>query len=518
MSKLSDFLSPQGGSGANSIFQLKASSIGVNQGDLVAISSDGYGYTVQTTDYGSVPAVGQIIAQTTVGSGCFPVSAQALPSPIIRNSDGTFIVAAPNASSIGLSLYKYSVSGSLLASASLETAGGASNVQLLQLSNGNVAVTYQISSVNKTTFAIFTTALVQVVAKTLIDGGTNAPEMAACALTGGGFALVYSPNTAGLRIAVYSNTGAAVKAPTTIVAATTNYFPNIVALSNGGFAVVYFQGTAGTYYAVYDASGNQVTAPTQLAGSGGGFPPRISAINGFFATVEQNGVGVYYTRVFSNAGVQQGTPFSSGYPALAIVNDGIQFWLGSLNVSNPWVFTLTSIPATGGANAVSNAITITSPPGNAGSAFAMTYDPATGSVFCILGSTGAQACSAWVVKLSAPGALIYGPSTVGAAAAATGSAYPNIVPASDFSFIAFYDFQSAAGAVFYIGKYAPASIVGVAQNSASAGALINVQQGIGTYPVNTLLGTITKTFDHTAQTINGNKGVLLPNGVVLKGM
>jgi len=112
------------------------------------------------------------------------------------------------------------------------------------------------------------------------------------------------------------------------------------------------------------------------------------------------------------------------------------------------------------------------------------------------------------------------PSTKVCTVAGTGlrGAY-QIIIGWDFSIIA------VTISAFSIQKYLPMSIMGVSQQSIAAGntgtnVLYSHGGGAGKngYPCNSILGTVGKSFDHSAATIVGNKGTLLGSSVALEGV
>jgi hypothetical protein len=188
---------------------------------------------------------------------------------------------------------------------------------------------------------------------------------------------------------------------------------------------------------------------------------------------------------------------------------------------------LTSIQTSGGASAVTKNISI----GGAGGAddCVMAYDSVFNKIIVVGGNNSSNNSTyMWSIDPS----NLYsttpytGPLALGPAPATTGSAYPNVAIASDFSFIAYFDFQNAPSMQFYIGKYSSSAIQGVCVAAASAGNICSVQPnrlggGAAAYAVNTVGGTLTKSFNHNSTSgsnIIGNKGVIMPNGVVLQGV
>ncbi|MDD5175755.1 MAG: hypothetical protein PHQ05_04960 [Sterolibacterium sp.] len=252
------------------------------------------------------------------------------------------------------------------------------------LSNGNYVVAWQLGTGNFTPqFAIFNSLGVQQGATVSVDNvaaiDATGFVVSLCALTGGGFALAFFRNVAPwFQYAVYDNTGAVVKALTTVNAATTaaGGYVSAVALSNGGFALAYYASTAGYKFVIYNSAGTivanhttidaaasgYVTAASFTAAQGGGFVVAYSTVaagtkvvkytnagavavaaqatgggnsgysnvcvlaGGGYATVTIN--GSFKVAVFNAAGAQQGATLSIGtamtatWPMIAALSSG----------------------------------------------------------------------------------------------------------------------------------------------------------------------------------------------------
>jgi hypothetical protein len=99
-----------------------------------------------------------------------------------------------------------------------------------------------------------------------------------------------------------------------------------------------------------------------------------------------------------------------------------------------------------------------------------------------------------------------------------------MIPVTDFTFLASNDGVNPDNEnhaeTYFLVKYAPSAILGLAQQPADARQLTSVVTAAGVYFCNRLVGTSIKGFDMTtgSQVINGNKGQMLANCVELRGL
>ncbi|MBS1186672.1 MAG: hypothetical protein H6R04_690 [Burkholderiaceae bacterium] len=232
-------------------------------------------------------------------------------------SDGNVIVAwFAKASPYSLTFNIYSPFGELVSGPIIVGDGAASgqaDIQVLTLTNGNIAFVYPTMNGARFRFAIYTPSGAKVVAPT--DIGTLSTEpvsFSAATLAGGGFAVGYFDGSGKIfRYAVYSDSGNIVKAPATALSVSTvsNYArsTSIIPLANGQF--VFVAGASGTvYFYRYDATGTLLGAQTTVGGaaSSGAFVYGAALSNGGFA-IGWYASGAYYISVWTPSGDQVGS-------------------------------------------------------------------------------------------------------------------------------------------------------------------------------------------------------------------
>jgi hypothetical protein len=207
------------------------------------------------------------------------------------------------------------------------------------LSNGGFAFSYVTTvGAGQPCMAVYNALGAVVQGPTLVESGTSAASMSIAALLNGGFVIAYnSVGDASCRYAVYSNTGAVVKATasTTMgsMSLTSPCGLSVAALADGGFVVVglVMNGTnASGQFSRYNAAGvaQQTNVTAVQAGtsntigticavglSGGGF-----VIAGYYGPSSAT-----YVAAFTSAGVQVGATFvassygNNSYPGIALV-------------------------------------------------------------------------------------------------------------------------------------------------------------------------------------------------------
>jgi hypothetical protein len=487
----------------------KVGGAAVAQGDLVSINSAGLIGKVANIDQ-AVFTSGTIAGQGSVGGGGTIAAAnQKIPAPVLRLASGNFIVATVTASY--LTLYLYSPTGVQLATTGAIDSGTPGSVQLLQLSNGNVAVVFQSTSTSSARFAIVTPALVRVgVTVTAFGYYAITDVLAACALVNGGFVICgRAVTTQYLTHAIYDNSGNAVLSATTVSAGAGTYTPKAVALSSGDYALVWSTSVITAWvYAVFSSTGGIVQGAIQFGNSTTSPMPQIAAMSGYFAIgafSSSSGTGVI--SVYNNVGVLQGTEFQITGTTItpqSVVSDGTQFWCGSISSG---VLSLTNIPITGGAGGATRNITV---PANY-STFAMSYDSSLSKLVCVAGSTGAYATQMWSVDTTSPTTLYTAATTIGITAPSTaGSSFPNIVSAGDAGYIAYWDHQTTPSMQLWIGKFEARTLLGVAASAGAPGATISVNKGPAALTCNAVAGSTPRLFDHSWAGLNGGgcKGTL----------
>lgn len=531
MPQLSDFLGVK-----NSIGLTSGGPI--NTGDAIELGPDGLAYSAQTTDYAIVPNKGSVtIAQATI-------FAQFLSSPqraqSVQASNGDLIFAVPASTTPdGLQLYRYSPSGVFIAQMVLEAAGGTSVglIKLINLSNGNIAATYVTNGSLK--FSIVDASLNIVKSSTSVETINGSGIFDAVALTAGGFNLSYEQATTTniQRIATYSNTGAVVLAPTTLVdvlqqngnagagsaAATYARLRQLVTSGNIVLALATtITGTSAAYglgYIIYNpTTGSVVKTFTVIELAGGSNPAELSNFAGFFAIAYPNGSQLL-VKIYNEAGTQQGATYAksttaNSAPASKLVNDGVNFYhiFDDTTISRK---SIVRVPTTGGATALLIAF------GNTPAINGQTIDAFCERGYIVMttqGNGGSPSQPTYATVTTAPFSVKSAPTVFGTAPATTNGQYCSLMPSGDFSFIFTTD-QAVNSATIFTGlKYADTALIGVAGNTVAAAALAVSNVVAGAYQTNQMKGSVSKAFDHTiGANTPGNKGVIFPNGIVLKG-
>jgi hypothetical protein len=507
MSYLSDFLK------TGAVLNAKAGSSAINAGDLLQYGPRGEAWPSTTVDYAVIANGGAAAVPATTVSAYGPVSSPSRGASYLSPIDGSIFVLAPHiAGAYGMTLYKYSASGTLLLSIITDSQSAATNYNPIvqKLSNGNILCTWLVTG-GAIYYAIYDVNLIPIVTKTLITT-PNTNFYSCCKLTGGGFFVSY-PLAGGISYLILSNTGATVIGSTAIASVgTTGQSSQVIELSNLNVvvAITSFVTSKGLAYSIFDASGTSVVALTYLntAASNSGYVPELSVMPGYFAASYSIGAGDLSAYVVSNAGVVQGSAYTNGgtivtsQGMMRITNDNVSnFWLTySDSVSIKQIYT--KMPNTG-----------------------------TGYVKTISGLNGNNACDLAYDR----GMLILN---------SAGIVYVNLIlqsgnvsPISNFNsgvlngdgifiktigdFCVYQYGATTSGTKFSIYKYIDASILGVSLTTLAAGnegTIIAMSEGPGGFPLNPLLGSTAKLFNHSAANVPANQGTLYQNSVALKGV
>lgn len=507
--------------------------------DLLEFGPDGTVYPVGCTTnaditdltYGTAQtseATGRIVAQTQVVgvSGSLAHLRQA----VVTGDGGEIFILTPQPNTYDMRLTKYLSDGTLGGYADIgATTDVLCTFKLLKLSNGNLAC---IAKPDNSTlrFAVVSQNLATVKPHTISGEAGYGSCYDAVALSGGGFAVVYqSQDTYTLsRLVTYDNAGTIVTAPVTI--RTTSGTPGImyhrvVQLSNGNLAIGIASNFGdpgyGLYHGVVDASGAIVSAFASVHATAATASIDMAVLSGYYCICGVNGTDSdLYASVFSNAGALQGTGFNSSTVCdtatttsnqIKLFGDGTNFWMIWKDSQNSKT-RLTKIPVTG-----TGYLTTDITPATTNYSHPIDAFYANGFIVGISMPPSGDFAPQVFVCSPVTGQL-YGPAfTVGAAPGTTSGVYPTIVDGGDFSFIAVYDYASTASVNFCTGKYATTAVIGVAAESKTAGNLVKVSGLAGTYVINQIKGR-NRSFDHSSSMIAGNKGTMMPNSVVLRGL
>lgn len=525
MPKLSDFLGVQNAVG------LKTGEA-VTLGDLGEIGPDGLVYAGKTTDYAVKPNNGdQCIAQTSVIAAYLEAYKR---QPVFQGDDGSIFLLAPNATSpSGLKIVRYTATDTLISSQTLDSIANKCNgVRLFKLSNGNLCAVWETESSVALKFAIVDQLLNVVVAATTIDTVQNSSSIFdAIPLSGGGFSVAWenAANPENLRFATYSNAGAVVLAATTAMTWTVASSMAIVVslvqcVTSGNVAITAtYNFTGGTtsqgldYKIINPTTGATVKAQTNLSTATAtlGLYTEMVAIAGFFAITWPDG-SAQKGWVFNEAGTQQGSTYSastssSNQRRFKLVTDATYFYI-LWDESGSSKKRLTRLASTGGASATVIDIETGVYNWNIDAFYERGYIVYTAQN----PSSAAQAKYGAITTGNM--AIATAGTAFGTAPATTNGTYPAVIPSGDFSFLYASDQNNVAATVFYGAKYANTSIAGVIGASVASGVVTPVNVVAGAYQINAMKGSVSKAFDMTTgANIPGNKGVLFPNGTVLKG-
>lgn len=509
--------------------------IAVAVNDLLQLGPDGRAYPVKCADYAAVANCTYGTAQTSAATGMIVAQTQVVAvqtqvyhrQALLQGTDGSLYAATISTSGAGIVLTRYSPAGLLISQVVVISTGSYTNHQAFLLSDGNICVIAGHSG-STISFAIYDPRLNPVKSVTALSQIQTSGYFSACALADGGFAVIYQYSNTPLesKFVAYDNTGTVVTAPVTVWTRTgtsgTQYH-RLMRLSNGNLVVaVQSTNTAssiGLYYAVLSPTGTVVKAFTNLnASMSYAYIPEISVMAGYFAVSKADGTNVI-TFVFDNAGNLQGSGFSAASSAgsaqnmLKLLNNGTDFWLLWSRTSDSNVC-LTKIPITGTGyttTVVTTAVT----------QFSHFFD-AFAENGLIVAVSQTQAGNShpvfWVISL-ATGSLISASGTMFGVNPGSSSGYSHrVIPVGDFAFACLYDYSSSPATNLALGKYASTAVIGCANASANAAALVPTSQKAGGYAINPINGSPSKSFDHSATNIVGNKGTIMNYGAVLKGI
>lgn len=492
------------------------------QNELVQIFSDGKAYPCQVSDYAAVANAGAAILATTTSSQYvyYPFSGAGTnlsgSNQIISDSAGNLYCAlettGPSSSAnSSLQINKYSLSGVLLGTVALTSSDYPIDLNIGQLSNGNIFVTWTQNSSLLAYYAIITPSLDIVVPQTTMNGSSSSssPYVSSLPLPSGGFAAVYTNSSGVEQVSVYNNAGVFQTSAT--ITGSSNYKSAIALLSSGNIAVVTKNGTT-LSFTIFSPALAIVTATTSTTVAPNGYGPSINVMSGFvaFGTVGGGTVAPNEIAIVSNAGVQQGATVSvagtsNGPTSCQLFNDGTQFWLvtaqasGGVGTYGMYV----SISTAGVATIYNTSVTF-------GSYFTSAWDSVTNRIYTL--GTGA---SIFEFSPSNPGTV----NTVSISAnllSSDGVQY--LLSLGDGALFVGGANSSATNNPFTysIWKAENTAVLGPAQSAASAGATVEVVTASGYYPITQLRGSPTKSFNMNSTSgsnLIGNKGVIAGIGV-----
>lgn len=530
----------------------------INVNDLVSIGGPGnQAWSIGCADYAANSQSGPIANAATVVTAALPASSR---QPVARDRFGNVYIAGTNSSG-RLVAYKYSTFGNLINTGVLDnTVASVNNPILFQLQNGTFACVYA-GAAGALAFVIFDAGLSIVSGPASVAteyASTNVVQHSACALSGGGFAIVYQTSGANaINFVTYANNGTVVQNAVniqTLSGATAQMFLRIGQLSNGNM-LVSFRGTmtagsnAGTSFVITSVAGVVQTGPTNVdsVATAGWLEQNI--MTGFFAVGASNGTNTF-AAIYTNAGLISGTKYSVGnvlnnsYPQIKITNDGVQFWVVwfSSVANGVYVIPIATSGATGtAASALAGSIF-------SANTYALDATITNGIMGLLVASTTTNGQYIMSIGLpdSSQGVIVpyirLVPTAVGAAAGTTGSFGPRVMGGGegfytgsspplgqptnapnngDWTMIYIYDQQNTAGTFLGIQKLETSAVVGIAQtavNASAPGSTIQVNPGQGEYFINAVGGTSGTSFNHLSGVPGGCQGYIYPDGVALSGL
>lgn len=488
----------------------------ISLNDAVQLAVDGKAFPVVCADHAAVANLGSVAATLAPGANTQYVTYGRPPAYRDPATGNEFLVTADSTSYTNTRISKYAPNGKLLSSIVLSIST-LYQPQIQALSNGNLLITAE-AAISNLYFAILDTNLNTVKAATLISATAYA-YYDALALSGGGFMVSYV--TAGAqKLVVYDNAGNVTTAATTVQTWTgtaAQVTAKLVELSNLNVALVCTSGystTIGTYLGIFTAAGAQVQAMTNIDTGWwvGQYYPEVSYIAGFLCIEWATSGTTMKLGVYSDAGALQGsqqtiTTYSSmtAQACTKIVNDGTSFYLLWAPVSGAGNWNITKITTAGAITTYTGAGGAL--PNNSG----WTIDAVIDNGKLIAAQSNNMAGYFFVVSLATM------TTDVANTASVIGN-YVKVLAVGDGTIlVVVVDGTNAWGKAQAI-KYTNTAIIGIAQAAAAQGASVNLATLAGAYIVNAIKGSSVKAFDHSATNVYGNKGTLLTNGVVLKGL
>lgn len=512
--------SGSGAGGAGSTFKLKtAVAVAINA--LLCLGPDGLAYPGQTVDYAAKPNVqDQAVAPTNMAAGSGGPAFYHRHNLVQHSSGDVYTFCGTNANAnTDAALYRYSAGGTLLGYAVVDASFAAQlyDPWMVQLANGDLAVMYSTGSQIK--HAVYTPELFPVKTATVVESVHSNQCIALEALPAGGYMACWQQNGTPLnmRLGVWDNTGTVVTAATTFhtfTGSNSSSWHRLKALSDGKILFTTMgasSGTQGFWLGKLTIAGGIDTAITCITpGVTAGYRPQVDVRTGYFVVGFWDGAGTGLNlRVYNNSLTQQGSSFVPGTTAMgtaaqnlfALANDGTDFYCCYGSNSQLLLSKITTAAAVTtfvlGANA---------------SGYGYGWDMFIERGRVVAGYSNSTPGFRFAVFNIASRYT----EAVNKTIASGDYNYPRMIPGGDFTII----YVGTESTVKWgVTKYADTSVVGVAGTSVAAGANVAVNGLAGAYAVNALKGSSTKAFDHTSgANILGNKGTLLKQGVVLKGM
>lgn len=498
--------------------QAQAGPLAIAAGDLTLMAASlKQAFAAKVSDYAAVGAQGNAVVATTSFGYIKSSYLNWRKAVLINAADGAIFAAGAYSNGTygeGLNVTKYSTLGVLIAQVTLDvTASQTTAATIVQLSNGNLAVTWGIGVLHY--FAILDQNLNVIVAKTstgIIGGGNNSYLPDTLALSGGGFIvsgqLGNSDNTS---FVIYSNAGAVTKALTSITnspAAGSGVYSKLVQLANGNIVIALSALTGAKFlgFAIYDPTGTVKVAYTAVNTTASTFaqPPDISVIGNIFCLCwndDTNATAYVYSNAAGTTAVLQGGAYSVANASpvnvsLKMLNDGVGFWF-IYSVVTTSKAAIAYIPVTG-----TNFVTTTTTAAYAGSATSMAVDACFDHGLLITATVGANG-----VNVFSPDSTSHSAGPIVSFTYSLRSAIGQLIASNDFSILEASQYQLC------VQKYLSTFILGIAQQAVAAGnagTLFPINSGPGSYPTNHIAGSPGVTF-----TGPSGRGAIYPDAVTI---
>jgi len=438
--------------------------------------------------------------------------------PVLRGQDGCVYTGNSANSDAGFKINKYSPTGTLIGTVSLSTVDTLYSPQLEFLPNGNIVAVWAAAG-QKLNHAIVDPDLKVVKAAATIGNGPYGLIFGFAILAGGGYAVCYDDCVTNTqqKFATFDNTGNAVVAPMTVFNKGTagGCYTLMRQLSNGNLVIGISHPAAnpGQAYAVITPAGAIVKAlTTQEAYAQQGWI-ELDVMGDYFCFAMRNAGTGLTVITCNNAGVVQNTTqlnASAGFSGyVKVLNDGAKFIVLYHNAS---ALKRTDVPATGGTIA-----TVTFASSNA--IYNLSFDAFLDDDLLVVVSQSSAASANQYSVWRSDGTSVRAPTTFGTGAGTTGGHCLGAIKGELFSFIAAWNNVNAGEQRMQSVKWADSAIIGVTAAAAAKGSLVSIAPNAGAYTITTIkLNASPFAFDHTATNIPGNKGSMMSNGVILKGI
>jgi hypothetical protein len=496
----------------------------ITEADLLVLAAEGMCYKYQSNDTSIVANAGTaIFPATSITNNGTDYKLNINNAAIIHSDSHVYAFKSTGAVA---TIVKLDKKGNIIASVDVSSgATGVAGGRLVELSNGSIAATWIEGNPRYLFFAIISPhdttkkGILDIVKaklstyyiSSIVQYGLAAIPTGGCVITGADY------NNASVYMTIFDNVGAVLKdkvvwgtTATSDPAGTT-----VAVLSNGNIAMIRSGGTANvnTKIAIYNQAGAPVLAEIQLTTtcSADQFFKFIIG-SGFFALAIGNSL-----RIYNNAGALQGAAITNlggpSYQPLACLWDGTSFQCFYASATDKAVYRATI--STLGVLVTTKWICSWTAD-NAGTGYSIDAKATTtGDIAILVVSQIASPGVTHGVVIDVDCNMLTAFQSVFTVTDAQ-SLRPTIIFSDKFSLLVSWTYPSVLGLVSM--KMINTALLGVAASSAAEGELAAVYVASGTYPINTVQGDSPKTVDHSTANITGNKGLILTNAAILRGM